>query len=102
MNAPSALPPEITSTIDADPQETAEWHEAFLALLQQAGPARARQLLDGLAGLAAHQGVGWKPSLNTPYVNTIPADRQPPFPGDLAIEERLASLMRSSPLRCRG
>jgi len=94
MNAPSALPTELLHAIDADPQETAEWHEAFLALLQQAGPARARQLLDGLAGLAAHQGVGWKPSLNTPYVNTIPADRQPPFPGDLAIEERLASLMR--------
>ena len=94
MNAPSALPTDLLSSIDADPQETAEWHEAFLALLQQAGPARARQLLDGLAGLAAHQGVGWKPSLNTPYVNTIPADRQPPFPGDLAIEERLASLMR--------
>lgn len=94
MNAPSALPTELPQSIDADPQETAEWHEAFLALLRQAGPARARQLLDGLAGLAAHQGVGWKPSLNTPYVNTIPADRQPPFPGDLAIEERLASLMR--------
>jgi len=94
MNAPSALPTELLHAIDADPQETAEWQEAFLALLQQAGPARARQLLDGLAGLAAHQGVGWKPSLNTPYVNTIPADRQPPFPGDLAIEERLASLMR--------
>ena len=38
--------------------------------------------------------VGWSPGIVTPYVNTIPVERQPVFPGDLAIEERLASLMR--------
>jgi pyruvate dehydrogenase E1 component len=79
---------------DPDPQETAEWHEAFLSLLRTEGPTRARQMLDGLVALAGQQRVGWRPNLNTPYVNTIAADRQPPFPGDLAIEERLASLMR--------
>ena len=36
----------------------------------------------------------WSPELVTPYVNTIAVDQQPAFPGDLAIEERLASLMR--------
>ena len=29
-----------------------------------------------------------------PYINTIGVDQQPVFPGDLAIEERLACLMR--------
>jgi pyruvate dehydrogenase E1 component len=38
--------------------------------------------------------VGWQPERNTPYVNTIAAESQPVFPGDLALEERLASLMR--------
>ncbi|NIM41540.1 MAG: alpha-ketoglutarate dehydrogenase [Hydrogenophaga sp.] len=79
---------------DPDPQETAEWHDAFLSLLHTQGPTRARQMLDGLVALAGQQRVGWRPNLNTPYVNTIAAERQPPFPGDLAIEERLASLMR--------
>ncbi len=79
---------------DPDPAETAEWREAFLSLLAAQGPARARQILDELAGLARAQRTGWQPGLNTPYVNTIAVEDQPPFPGDLAIEERLASLMR--------
>src|SRR5690606_5351462 len=58
------------------------------------GPGRARFVLDELARLARAQRVGWRPDLNTPYVNTVAAQDQPAFPGDLAIEERLASIMR--------
>jgi len=79
---------------DTDPAETAEWREALLSLVAHEGPARARFILDELAALARDPHVGWSPELVTPYVNTIPVDRQPVFPGDLAIEERLASLMR--------
>ncbi|MEJ7932067.1 alpha-ketoglutarate dehydrogenase [Ramlibacter sp. AN1015] len=79
---------------DIDPQETAEWREALLALVAHEGPERARFILDQLATLARDPRIGWSPELVTPYVNTIPVDRQPVFPGDLAIEERLASLMR--------
>ena len=79
---------------DPDPHETAEWRDAFLALLQSQGPQRARQMLDELARLAGTQRVGWQPERNTPYLNTIAAEDQPVFPGDLAVEERLASLMR--------
>jgi len=79
---------------DPDPAETAEWREAFLALAQAHGPQRARQMLDELARLARQQRIGWQPELATPYVNTIAVEDQPPFPGDLAIEERLGSLMR--------
>jgi pyruvate dehydrogenase E1 component len=81
-------------TGDADPVETAEWREAFQALVAAEGPARARFILDQLAVLARSPGVGWSPELVTPYVNSVPVDRQPVFPGDLAIEEKLASLMR--------
>ena len=93
--------------IDLDPQESAEWRDAFIALLEAhgasgadratrtaAGAARARQILDQLAALARDHRIGWAPQINTPYVNTIGVDAQPAFPGDLAVEERLASLMR--------
>jgi pyruvate dehydrogenase E1 component len=79
---------------DFDPVETAEWREAFQALVATHGPARARSMLDQLAVLGRHPAVGWSPELVTPYVNTVPVERQPVFPGDLAIEEKLASIMR--------
>ncbi len=88
----AAEPAEINA--DADPQETAEWRDAFAALVSTQGPARARFVLDELARLARQHRTGWQPDLNTPYVNSIAVDQQPAFPGDLAIEERLASLMR--------
>jgi pyruvate dehydrogenase E1 component len=79
---------------DSDPQETQEWHDAFKALVAAQGPARARQILDGLVALSREQRVGWQPELITPYVNSIHVSQQPKFPGDLAIEEKLGSLMR--------
>ena len=93
MNAP-ATPVSLLHPVDPDPSETAEWRDALLALVQSAGPARARQVLDALAQVARGQGIGWKPDFATPYVNTVAVADQPAFPGDLAIEERLASLMR--------
>ncbi|WP_372825292.1 alpha-ketoglutarate dehydrogenase [Polaromonas sp.] len=97
MNAPlplHALQPSPINAADADPAESAEWREAFVALAAAQGPARARYLLDELARLAREQRIGWKPELATPYVNTVGVNEQPVFPGDLAMEERLASLMR--------
>ena len=86
--------PPLQDGNDPDPQESAEWHEAFAALLATQGPARARQMLDALARQARAARIGWQPELATPYLNTIAVDEQPVFPGDLAMEERLASLMR--------
>ncbi|MBU3654326.1 MAG: pyruvate dehydrogenase (acetyl-transferring), homodimeric type, partial [Limnohabitans sp.] len=96
MNAPFPLSllQATDHTGDADPAETQEWREAFDALLATQGPDRARFMLDELIRLARQRQVGWQPDLCTPYVNSIPVERQPAFPGDLAIEERLASLMR--------
>src|SRR6478752_8085942 len=79
---------------DSDPGETAEWLDAFLSLVASEGPARARFILDQLAVLSRDPNVAWSPELVTPYVNTVAVERQPAFPGDLAIEEKLASLMR--------
>jgi pyruvate dehydrogenase E1 component len=79
---------------DVDPGETAEWCEALDALTRSHGPERARFVLDALLAHARRRGVNWQPSSITPYVNSIPLEAQPPFPGDLAMEQRLAALMR--------
>ena len=80
--------------LDLDPAETAEWRAALDALAAAHGPARARFMLDALLTHARRRGLHWQPSLITPYVNTIALEHQPPFPGDLAMEQRLAALMR--------
>ncbi|HZH07011.1 MAG TPA: pyruvate dehydrogenase (acetyl-transferring), homodimeric type, partial [Lautropia sp.] len=81
-------------TTDPDPQETLEWVEALDAALEAGGPQRARFLLDALQRHAARSGLGWKPALASPFVNTIPVSAQPRFPGDLEIERELAAIMR--------
>ena len=80
--------------VDADPTETAEWRDAFADIVSLHGPARARFVLDQLVALAHQTQIDWSPELVTPYVNTVPVHEQQPFPGDLALEEKLASLMR--------
>ncbi len=93
MNALSETA-HIKLDVDADPQETVEWRQAFLGVLANAGPERATFILNQLGQLAQQQQIQWRSELVTPYINTIAVDRQPTFPGDLAIEEKLASLMR--------
>jgi len=83
-----------TTEVDSDPYEIQEWRDALLSLANTNGPARVRQILDELVRLARTQGIGWQPELNTPYINSISVEEQPTFPGDLALEERLGSLMR--------
>ncbi|MGF6695366.1 pyruvate dehydrogenase E1 component [Metapseudomonas resinovorans] len=79
---------------DVDSLELAEWREALLSLAQNGGPERARVVLDMLAEIARRTPIGWQPPHGSPYINSIAVDQQPAFPGDLAIEERLASIMR--------
>ncbi|MDH5537854.1 MAG: alpha-ketoglutarate dehydrogenase [Rhizobacter sp.] len=83
-----------TGGVDIDPSETSEWCEALDALTAAHGPERARYLLGALLAHARRRGLNWQPSMVTPYVNTIALEAQPPFPGDLAMEQRLAALMR--------
>ena len=94
MNAPDIKKYLNLEHVDTDPAETAEWNEAFMDLLASGDSARAKFILDNLVKLANKNQINWVPELVTPYVNSIPVDEQPPFPGDLAIEEKLASLMR--------
>ncbi len=93
MQAP-ALQAATQHDPDPDPQESAEWRDAFEALVALEGPQRARQILDMLCQQAHGLRIGWQPKLNTPYCNSVGVDDQAPFPGDLALEERLGAIMR--------
>lgn len=80
---------------DIDPIETEEWTESLAYVLQQAGPERVRYLIDRLEREAQESlGVDIPFTSNTPYINTIPRDQQPPYPGDREIERRIKSLVR--------
>jgi pyruvate dehydrogenase E1 component len=79
---------------DTDPAETAEWLESLKYVLETKGPERVRYLLSVLDETAYRQGVELPFSLNTPYVNTIPPDRQPAYPGNREIERRIKSFIR--------
>jgi len=96
MNAPidPRLTEWFTRGFDTDPDETQEWQAAFEAVIQAAGPERATFILQELARTAQTKRLNWQPALCTPYTNTIDINDQPPFPGNLAIEEKLSSIMR--------
>ncbi|MFN8627276.1 MAG: pyruvate dehydrogenase (acetyl-transferring), homodimeric type [Candidatus Binatia bacterium] len=74
--------------------ETREWLESLDYVAERGGPSRVRQLFRSLQQRAAARGISLPFSANTPYVNTIPRDRQPPFPGIYEIERRIRRLVR--------
>jgi pyruvate dehydrogenase E1 component len=79
---------------DLESIETQEWLESLDYVLHSNGPARAGQLLQELAAHARRRGIRLPFSANTPYVNTIAADQDAPFPGSQEIERRIKSLVR--------
>ena len=79
---------------DIDPEETSEWLDSFDAVLDAHGKVRARFLLMKLLERAKENQVGFPATVSTPYVNTIPADHEPWFPGDEDIERRIRAFIR--------
>jgi pyruvate dehydrogenase E1 component len=74
--------------------ETREWLESLEYVLQNGGPERVKQLLHDLDTYAHQAGVELPFTANTPYINTIPKEKQPKFPGGREIERRIKSLVR--------
>ncbi len=79
---------------DPDPQETTEWLDAMRGVLAAEGPDRARALLEHLVDEARRGGAHVSLGLETPYVNTIPPERDAPMPGDRDLEARLRHYVR--------
>ena len=84
----------VAPHIDADPQETKEWLESLAAVVEKEGPARAHYLIETLIATARQEGVNIPYSATTEYINTIPAEQQPPYPGDPDMEIKLHSYIR--------
>jgi pyruvate dehydrogenase E1 component len=82
------------SRIDQDPLETQEWRDALTSVLDFEGPERTHFLLNELVTEARRKGAPVPYSANTPYLNTIPPDREERHPGDRALEHRIRSFIR--------
>ncbi len=80
------------STIDE--AELREWLESLEYVLQSGGPEKVKELLHNLDTYAQESGVEIPFTANTPHINTIPKEMQPPFPGGREIERRIKSLIR--------
>ena len=74
--------------------ETREWLESLDYVLQSGGPVRVSKLLRELGDHARRQGITQPFSPSTPYINTIPASEQTPYPGNRELERRIKSLVR--------
>jgi len=84
----------VDQLIDANPDETAEWHQSLDSLIKYAGPARARYLMLSLIK-RAHEANIQLPNLRlTDYMNTIPPESEPQFPGDEFLERRIRAYIR--------
>src|ERR1017187_1717391 len=74
-------------------EEVAEWLEAFDQVLDEEGANQGAELIGALVQHARTSGVDVPVQLNTPYLNTIPASEEVPYPGDRKLERRITSLI---------
>ncbi len=86
--------PREFNPLNQDAAETNEWLASMAYILKTRGPDRAVQLLEEIREFLRQRGVESPFTANTPYVNTIPADQQPPYPGSRELERRIKSLVR--------
>lgn len=77
-----------------DEVELAEWYESLEDVLHRYGPEKTQQLLVQLRERAYLRGVMMPFTATTPYINTIPLEDQPRFPGNLSLERRIKSIIR--------
>jgi pyruvate dehydrogenase E1 component len=79
---------------DIDPSETSEWLDSLDAVVDIKGRARAYYLLARLMERAREKGVGVPAMVQTDYINSIPPEQEPWFPGDEYIERRIRAFIR--------
>jgi pyruvate dehydrogenase E1 component len=92
-NSISAVP--TLAGARTDDQKVLESLESLLEVaLRQQGAERTSQFLAHLAERLRRAGVAAPRSVSTPYLNTIPVEEQPEFPGDWQTEVRIKSLIR--------
>ncbi|MGA2963031.1 MAG: pyruvate dehydrogenase (acetyl-transferring), homodimeric type [Candidatus Korobacteraceae bacterium] len=85
---------ESTEAVGLEVLETREWLDSLDYVLEHYGPERAGRLLQQLELHTARSGYRMPFSATTPYQNTIPVEKQPPFPGSQEVERHIKSLVR--------
>lgn len=98
-SAPAQQPPVIFGGLpaqlpDIDPDETREWLDSLDELIEGRGRGRARYLMLKLLERAREKQVGVPGLRSTDYINTIPPEREPWFPGDEDVERRIRAFIR--------
>ncbi len=88
------VPADGVAAIDTDPTETTEWLDSLRYVINSRGSDRAAYLLHAIEQEAYRLGVPIPFSTTTPYINTIPPEKQPPFPGNRELERRIKSIIR--------
>ncbi|MBB3044072.1 pyruvate dehydrogenase (acetyl-transferring), homodimeric type [Nocardioides soli] len=83
-----------TQLPDIDPDETHDWLDSFDALVDERGRERARYVMLRLLERAREANVGVPALRSTDYINTIPPEREPWFPGDEETERRIRAFIR--------
>ena len=79
---------------DIDPEETLEWIDSFRSLVDGKGKSRATYILMRMLEAARQAQVGFPAMVSTPYINSIPPEQQPWFPGDEEMERRIRRYIR--------
>jgi pyruvate dehydrogenase E1 component len=80
--------------VNFDPTEIEEWIDSLEDVLHRHGPEHASELLRLLEEQARRRGINLPFVSTTAYVNTIPPECQPEFPGDREMERKIKSLVR--------
>ncbi len=83
-----------TQQPDYDPQETQEWLDSLQSVLDKEGGDRAHFLIDQLINHARLAGDDLPISATTPYLNSIPLDKEERCPGNFDMEHRIRAIMR--------
>jgi pyruvate dehydrogenase E1 component len=78
---------------DIDPDETAEWIQALDDLIDTS-PARAAFLIHRILRHARSRRIGLPSMVSTHYINTIPPEEEPYFPGNEELERDIRRLVR--------
>lgn len=84
---PSQLP-------DINPDETQEWLESLDTVIKTEGRGRARYVMLRLLERARELQVGVPGLRSTDFINTIPPEHEPWFPGDEHVERRIRAYIR--------
>jgi pyruvate dehydrogenase E1 component len=74
--------------------ENREWLDSIDFIIKNEDEERVEEIIDLLWERASEKGIQLKTHLNTPYINTIPASEEEPYPGNRELERKIKSIIR--------